>query len=105
MAPSRKPEVPVRYFWAVASRAIAAVGGGYGLSASVAAALSIFLPLAGMDRANAVMTATMLAFVAHAVAALWAFGCATALRAWLGIVLPAVVLGLPAWFFASRVAA
>lgn len=93
-APLRRPGIPVRYRWAVASRAIAAMGAGYGLSASVAAASGVLLPMMGMERINAVMTGTMLAFVVHAMAALWAFGCATALRAWLGIVLPGIALGV-----------
>ena len=91
---------PSRYRWAVASRALAAVGGGYALAAATAAGLGLMLAQADMARADAVLAATMLSFVVHAVAVLWAFGCATAWRAWLGIVLPAAPLA--AWAVWSR---
>ncbi|MFT3801843.1 MAG: DUF3649 domain-containing protein [Burkholderiaceae bacterium] len=97
---AKAPALPLgRYRRAVASRALAAIGGGYALAAATAAGLGLMLAQAGMPRADAVLTATMLSFVVHAIAALWAFGCATTRRAWLGIVLPAVVLaGWAIWF-------
>ncbi len=82
-----------RYRWAVASRALAATAGGYALSSATAAGLGLVLARSGTRSADAVLWATMLAFVVHAVAALWAFGCASALRAWLGIGIPAALLG------------
>ncbi len=89
------PASLARYRLAVASRALAAIGGGYALAAAAAAALAQALPSLGMPRADAVLTATMLAFVLHAVAALWAFGCASAWRAWGGIAVPALLAALP----------
>lgn len=86
-----------RYRWAIASRSVAAIFGGYGLAATFAACMSLALPLVGMSRPDAVLTATMLAFVLHAVAALWAFSCASAWRTWAGILIPAALLALLAW--------
>lgn len=83
------------YRLAVASRALAAIGGGYVLATACAGALALALPPLGMARPDAVLTATMLAFVAHAVAAMWAFGCASAWRAWAGIAAPTLLAGLP----------
>lgn len=82
-----------RYRWAVASRALAAAGGGYVLAASAAGALGLAFMRSGMARPDAVLASTMLSFVLYACAALWAFGCATAWRAWAGIGAPALVLG------------
>ncbi|MEJ5030478.1 DUF3649 domain-containing protein [Comamonas sp. MYb69] len=89
----------------VASRAIAAIGGGYALAAASAAAGAVGFQELGMARVDATMAATMLAFVVYAIAAMWAFGCATALRAWLGIALPAGALALIAWVLAPGAAA
>lgn len=86
-----------RYRWAVTSRTFAAALGGYVLSATSAAALSLALPLAGVARVEAVLWATMLAFLLHAVAALWCFGCASAWRAWFGVGLPAAIASLAMW--------
>jgi CheY-like chemotaxis protein len=49
-------------------------------------------------RADAALASTLLAFIVHAVAAMWAFGCASAWRAWAGVCLPGVVLALAAWW-------
>ena len=83
----------VRYRLDVLSRCVAAVMGGYALSAVFAASLGLALAHSGTARADAVLSATMAAFLVHAIAALLAFGCATAWRAWLGIGLPTVALG------------
>lgn len=89
----------------VASRAVAAIGGGYALAAATAAAGAVGFQAFGMARVDATMAATMLAFVVYAIAAMWAFGCATAVRAWLGIALPAGALALIAWMLAPGAAA
>ncbi|MFL9877163.1 DUF3649 domain-containing protein [Herbaspirillum rhizosphaerae] len=81
----------LRYRLAVASRAVAAIGGGYALSAMAAALLAILLPMAP---AEAVITATLLSFIVFCCAVLWVFAARTAWRAWAGIVLPGAVLGL-----------
>ncbi|PUA99649.1 hypothetical protein C8C99_4538 [Acidovorax sp. 107] len=84
--------VDVRYRLAIASRAVAAAAGGYALAASLAGALSLAL-VPGLPRVEAVLTATMLAWLAYAGAVAWAFYARTAWGAWGGTVLPALALG------------
>jgi len=97
--PDRKKQAPSlhRYRWMIASRSVAAIFGGYGLAAAFSTCMSLILPLAGMSRSDAVLTSTMLAFVIHAVAALWAFSCTSTWRTWTGILIPAVLFTLLAW--------
>lgn len=80
----------VRYRLAVASRAIAAILGGYALAAVSTAVLSVVLP---MPRVDAVMTATLLSFTVYTCAAIWVFAARDALRAWLGIGVPTLLMG------------
>lgn len=82
------------YRLSVASRAVAAILGGYVLSALAAFALAIFLP---MSKAEASMTATLSSFLIYTCAVLWVFAIRTAWRAWVGIVVPSVVLGALIW--------
>lgn len=82
------------YRLAVASRAVAAILGGYVLSALATFALAIFLPL---SRAEASMTATLLSFLIYTCVVLWVFATRTAWRAWMGIVVPSLVLGALIW--------
>lgn len=88
----------VRYRLGVASRAIAAIVGGYALAAASTAVLSLVLPL---PRVDAVMTATLLSFTVYTCAAIWVFAARDALRAWLGIGVPTVVMGLGLWLLRS----
>jgi len=81
-----------RYRLAITSRAVAAIGGGYALAAGFTAALSLALAQ-WMPRVEAVLTATMLAWLAYAMAAGWAFYARTAWGAWGGTLLPALALG------------
>ena len=81
-----------RYRLAVASRAVAAIGGGYALASAFTGALSLALAQL-VPRVEAVLMATMLAWLAYAIAAGWAFYARTAWGAWAGTVLPALVLG------------
>jgi len=90
----------VRYRLGVASRAIAAILGGYALAAASTAVLSLVLPL---PRVDAVMTATLLSFTVYVFAAIWVFAARDALRAWLGIGVPTVVMGLGLWLLRSAV--
>jgi len=83
-----------RYRWAVASRAVAAIGGGYGLSALCAATLSLFLPI---ERPEAVLTGTLAAFVVYPCAVMWVFAARTAWQAWLWLAVPCAVLGAALW--------
>ncbi|MGY2490647.1 DUF3649 domain-containing protein [Cupriavidus sp. CP313] len=78
-----------RYRAGVASRAVAAIAGGYALAALTTAALSVWLPMA---RPDAVTTATLLSFAVYAAAAVWVFAVRSAWRAWAGLALPAALL-------------
>ncbi len=82
------------YRLSIASRAVAAILGGYALTALATFALAIFLPL---SRAEASMTATLLSFLIYTCAVIWVFATRTAWRAWVGIAVPAVVLGVVIW--------
>lgn len=85
----------VRYRLAVASRAVAAIAGGYGVAALSAAVLAVCLPAAfGMARSEAAMTGTLASFLVFAIAVMWVFAARTALRAWSGLVIAAVPMGL-----------
>lgn len=64
---------------AIASRAVLAIFGGYAFAALAAASLSLALPV---PRPQAVLGATMLAFVLYCAMAIWAFSAASAGRAW-----------------------
>lgn len=84
-----------RHRWAVVSRALAAIAGGYGLAALCSTALALWLPLA---RAEAVITGALASFAVYVGAAMWAFAARTAGRAWAGIAWPSAVLGVAVWF-------
>ncbi|PWE41605.1 DUF3649 domain-containing protein [Pseudomonas prosekii] len=82
--------LPVSYRLAVTSRVLAAVVGGYVVAALASVSLSLWLPMA---RAEAVVTGMMTSFLAYLVAVLWCFACRNAWQAWLGMLVPSVVLG------------
>lgn len=90
--------LPARYRWAVASRSLAALAGGYGLAAAWAACMSLWLQKTGMARVDAVTTATMLSFVVQVCAAVWVFAVASMRRAWLGLLIPGALLCAGAWW-------
>ncbi|MDF3837183.1 DUF3649 domain-containing protein [Cupriavidus basilensis] len=79
-----------RYRLGVASRVVAAIGGGYVLAAVATGLLAVLLPL---PPAEAVMTATLLSFSLYACSVLWVFAAGSAWQAWAGVALPAAVLG------------
>jgi hypothetical protein len=78
----------------VLSRSLAAIFGGYALAASTGALMAVALPIA---RSQAVLTGMLTAIVVCACAALWAFAVRTALKAWIGIAAPAIVMALATW--------
>ncbi|MFJ1301381.1 DUF3649 domain-containing protein [Pseudomonadota bacterium AL_CKDN230030165-1A_HGKHYDSX7] len=84
----------LRYRFIVASRAVAAIGGGYLLASAVAAALAVWLPLSRLD---AVVIAQLTSFVVYACAVIWVFATRTTVRAWVGVIAPALVFGLLYW--------
>ncbi|WP_025131665.1 DUF3649 domain-containing protein [Pseudomonas sp. PH1b] len=81
--------VPASYRLAVASRVCAAVLGGYLLAALSSVCLTLLLPL---PRADAVISGMMTSFLFYLVAVLWCFACRSAWQAWLGLLLPGLLL-------------
>ncbi|VVM60040.1 hypothetical protein PS662_01262 [Pseudomonas fluorescens] len=90
--------LPHSYRLAVTSRVLAAVLGGYILAALASVSLSLWVPMA---RADAVVTGMMTSFLAYLGAVIWCFACRSAWRAWLGLMVPGLVLaavsGLAVW--------
>lgn len=90
-----KQGISTGYRMAVASRAIAAVLGGYVVAAIATGCMSLALARwTDMARAEAVVTATLLSFLWYALAVIWVFAVDTAWRAWFGLAVPAALLGL-----------
>lgn len=81
----------LRYRLGVASRAVAAIIGGYVLSALAATVCAIYFP---GTRAEAAIFGMLASFVIYTLAVMWVFAVRTARRAWLGLVLTAVPLGI-----------
>ncbi|MCP1499737.1 membrane-associated HD superfamily phosphohydrolase [Pseudomonas migulae] len=90
--------LPVSYRMAVTSRVLAAVVGGYIVAALASVSLSLWVPMA---RADAVVTGMMTSFLAYLCAVIWCFACRSAWQAWLGLIVPSLVLaavsGLAYW--------
>ena len=72
-------------------RVLLAIFGAYGLAAMVSSVFALALPLPKVD---AVMASIMLSFIIHLVAVIWVFASATLVRAFAGLLLPAVILGV-----------
>ena len=87
-----------RHRWGVAFRALAALPGGYTLAALVASALAL---LSSASREEALAAAVLPAFLVQIFAAIWSFWASTAARAWLGIGIPGLLLGLLVWWLRS----
>jgi hypothetical protein len=81
----------LRYRLGVASRTVAAIVGGYTLSALVATVSAIWFP---GTRAEAAIFGMLLSFVIYTLAVMWVFAVRSAWRAWLGLLLPSVPLAL-----------
>ncbi|NQD57959.1 iron transporter [Pseudomonas sp. CM25] len=78
----------------ILSRSSAALLGGYALSYAASACLARILPLTATD---AVIVATLPAFLFYTAAILWAFACRDALRAWAPLVLAAPLSLIGFW--------
>ncbi|MFK0095959.1 iron transporter [Pseudomonas sp. NPDC090592] len=76
----------------ILSRSAAALLGGYAFSYTATACLARILPLSAAD---AIIVATLPAFIFYTAAILWAFACRDALRAWapLALAAPLAVIG------------
>ncbi|MFT4193753.1 DUF3649 domain-containing protein [Ottowia sp.] len=75
------------------SRIVAAIFGGYALAALTSVA-ALALPMA---RPQAVYTGMLASFIVYAGAVIWVFAVRSARRAWAGLLVAAVPLGLAAW--------
>jgi hypothetical protein len=80
--------------WALTSRVLAAVVGGYLFTSLVTLAVSLLLPLLGVPRAQGVLAATMGSFLVYAAVILAVFHARSAWRAWRGLLLASVLPGL-----------
>ena len=86
---ARLRTLPVSYRLAVASRVLAAVFGGYLVAALTSVSLSLWLPVA---RAEAVAIGMMSSFLVYLLAVIWCFACGSAWRAWVGLMVPGLML-------------
>ncbi|WP_347505819.1 DUF3649 domain-containing protein [Pseudomonas anguilliseptica] len=77
--------------WAIASRVLAALFGGYGLAYALTAFAAVYLPLARADR---VVFASLASFAVWTAAVLYVFAAASAWRAWGGLLGATGLLGL-----------
>lgn len=80
----------LRYRAGILVRALVAIVGGYGFSSMCAMALSLYLPTTPVEAAT---TGTLTAFVVYPCVAIWVFAASTALRATVGVLIPAAVVG------------
>ncbi|MEW5546216.1 DUF3649 domain-containing protein [Pseudomonas soli] len=88
---SKAAGLPLSYRLAVTSRSLAALLGGYLLASMASVCITLLAP---MTQADATMTGMMLSFVVYLIAFIWCFACRSAWCAWLGMLLPSLVLGL-----------
>lgn len=88
-------QISARYRWQVASRVLAAAVGGYALASVLTILTSLLWPMA---LPKAVLASSMLSFVWYSLAIIWVFSVHSLKRAWLGILIPTVVLGLWCWW-------
>jgi len=78
----------------ILQRAIAAIFGGYGISALASIGLARALPL---ERSEAVVAATLIAFLLHACVALWAFAARNTLQLWAWLAVVALPFAAMTW--------
>jgi len=83
--------LPLSYRVAVISRSLAALLGGYLLASMVSICVALLAP---MPQVDATLTGLLLSFVFYLLAFIWCFACRSAWRAWLGVLLPSLVLAM-----------
>ena len=83
--------LPLSYRLAVISRSLAALLGGYLLASMVSVCVALLAP---MPQVDAILTGLLLSFVFYLLAFIWCFACRSAWRAWLGVLLPSLVLAM-----------
>lgn len=80
----------MRYRIGVAARVVAALAGGYAIAALTAAAIAVTLPL---SREEAATVGSLTGLLAWPIAAMGCFWARNAMRAWVGVVVVATLLG------------
>jgi predicted Co/Zn/Cd cation transporter (cation efflux family) len=88
-------QILMNYRLGVASRALAAIGGGYAVSSLAVTALALALPGREVDR---VVAATLTGLVVYPCAVMWCFATRTATRAWLGLIAAGLLLSAVIFF-------
>ncbi|WHP05986.1 DUF3649 domain-containing protein [Acinetobacter corruptisaponis] len=86
----------IRYRVMIFFRFILALFGGYYFAAIAAMLMGQFFHTEPL-KANAVMSATMLAFILHCGVFIWVFMVSSTLKAWLGVILPSVLMTVVYW--------
>jgi hypothetical protein len=82
--------------WAVFSRSLAAIFGGYVLATSSSLFMSQFL-LNSMGKYQAMHLGLLLTFLVYTCSAMWVFSVSTAGKAWLGLIKLNVLLFVATW--------
>lgn len=77
------------------SRTAAAILGGYALTSAAVIFLGAVLPL---PKSQAILAASLASFAVYTAAIIWVFAVQDNRRAWLGLLLPAVVLAVLGWW-------
>ncbi|ARU89246.1 DUF3649 domain-containing protein [Pseudomonas sp. M30-35] len=89
-----KPTSPSRgrILW---SRVAAAIFGGYALTSASVIFLGAVLPL---PKSQAILASSLASFAVYTAAIIWVFAVQDNRRAWLGLMLPAMVLAPLGWW-------
>ena len=85
------------YRWSVASRALAAIVGGYVLTSLIVLVLSLALPWIGVSQAEAVLASTIGSFLVWVAIIMAVFHARSATRAWIWLVGAALPMGILVW--------
>ena len=88
---SKATGVPLSYRLAVASRCLAALLGGYLLASMASVSIALLAPL---PRVDATLIGLLLSFVFYLLAFVGCFACRSAWRAWLGVLLPSLLMAM-----------
>lgn len=80
--------------WAITSRVLAALVGGYATTYAVTAFLAVYLPMARPDR---VVFSSLASFAVWTAIAIYVFAARSATRVWLLLIGLSLVLGLAAF--------
>lgn len=86
----------IRYRVMIFFRFVLAIFGGYYFAAITAMLIGVFFHTEPL-KANAVMSATMLAFILHCGVFIWVFMVNSTLKVWLGVILPSVLMTAVYW--------